>query len=164
MITKKMNIEEVKEFIRAQSDTTKIYLGTDSSCYKFDGDMWAEYSTVVVVHIDGNHGCKIFGQIDRERVYDQKKNKPAMRMMAEVYRTSEMFQEIKDVLGDREFEIHLDINPNKIHGSSVVVEQAIGYIKGTCNVVPFVKPNAWCASFGADRYSEIDSLRKKAEG
>jgi predicted RNase H-related nuclease YkuK (DUF458 family) len=56
-----------------------------------------------------------------------------------------------------EVEIHLDINPDEIHGSSVALQQAIGYIRGTCNIVPMVKPNAFCASFAADRYKLIAS-------
>jgi predicted RNase H-related nuclease YkuK (DUF458 family) len=49
----------------------------------------------------------------------------------------------------------LDINPDEMHGSSCVVSQAIGYIKGTCNVVPFVKPDAFAASYAADRFRSL---------
>jgi predicted RNase H-related nuclease YkuK (DUF458 family) len=71
--------------------------------------------------------------------------------MNEVYRVSEMFQRLATVLEDRPVEVHLDINPNEMHGSSCVVQQAIGYIRGTCNVVPMVKPDAFAASYAADR-------------
>jgi hypothetical protein len=40
-------------------------------------------------------------------------------------------------------------------GSSCVVGEAIGYIKGMCNVVPFVKPKAFAATYCADRLKEI---------
>ena len=35
------------------------------------------------------------------------------------------------------------------------LQQAIGYIKGTCNVTPMVKPDAPAASFCADRLKRI---------
>jgi predicted RNase H-related nuclease YkuK (DUF458 family) len=35
------------------------------------------------------------------------------------------------------------------------VQQAIGYIKGTCNVDAQVKPNAFAASYAADRLKFI---------
>ena len=74
-----------------------------------------------------------------------------MRLMNEVYKVSELFQKLKEVLEDRIVEVHLDINPNELFGSSCVVQQAIGYIKGTCNVTPLVKPGAFAASYAADR-------------
>jgi predicted RNase H-related nuclease YkuK (DUF458 family) len=52
-------------------------------------------------------------------------------------------------------EVHLDINPDEQHGSSCVISQAVGYIKGTCNVVPFVKPQAFAASYAADRLKNL---------
>jgi predicted RNase H-related nuclease YkuK (DUF458 family) len=52
-------------------------------------------------------------------------------------------------------EVHLDINRDEKHGSSCVVQQAMGYIKGTCNMTPMIKPNAPAASFCADRLKRI---------
>jgi predicted RNase H-related nuclease YkuK (DUF458 family) len=152
---KKLNLAEVKQFILDQSPSTKIYIGADSERFKMDGKWYADYTLAVVVHIDGCHGCKIFGEIQRELDYDQKKSKPAMRLMNEVYKVSELFQSLADVLEDRYVEVHLDINPNEMYGSSCVVQQAIGYIKGTCNVVPMVKPKAFAASYAADRLKEV---------
>ena len=152
---KKLDLDEVKKFIEAQSPSTKIYIGADSARFKMDGKWYADYTLAVVVHIDGNHGCKIFGEIQRELDFDQKKSKPAMRLMNEVYKVSELFQNLSSVLEDRYVEVHLDINPNERYGSSCVVQQAIGYIKGTCNVVPMVKPRAFAASYAADRLKEV---------
>lgn len=152
---KKLDLVEVKKFIEAQSPSTKIYIGADSERFKIDGKWYADYTLAIVVHIDGCHGCKIFGEIQRELDYDQKKSKPAMRLMNEVYKVSQLFQDLADVLEDRYVEVHLDINPNEIYGSSCVVQQAIGYIKGTCNVVPMVKPRAFAASYAADRLKYV---------
>jgi len=151
----KLNIQEVKDFIEAQGPSTKIYIGADSVRFKMKNQWYADYTLVVVVHIDGCHGCKIFGETQTEIDYDQKKSKPAMRLMNEVYKVSELFQSLREVLEDRDVEVHLDINPNIAYGSSCVVQQAIGYIKGTCNVTPMVKPNAFAASYAADRYSSL---------
>ena len=148
---KQLDINVVKAFIDAQSPETKIYLGADSERININGQWFADYTLAVVVHIDGKHGCKIFGEIQRERDYDQRKDRPSMRLMNEVYKVSELFQKLSDVLEDRPVEVHLDINPNQMYGSSCVVQQAIGYIRGTCNVVPLIKPKAFAASYAADR-------------
>lgn len=147
----KININEVSNFIQAQGPNTRIYLGADSERYKSNQVWWAEYTVAVVVHINGCNGCKIFGEITTERDYDHRASKPAMRLMNEVYRVSEMFQRLADVLADRDVEVHLDINPDEAHASSCVIQQAIGYIRGTCNVIPMVKPDAFAASYAADR-------------
>jgi predicted RNase H-related nuclease YkuK (DUF458 family) len=148
---KKLNLDEVREFIVNTSLSTKIYIGSDSARYR-KGDVWhAEYCTVVVVHYNGNRGCKVFGQLESERDYDQKKDKPRMRLMNEVMRTAQMYLDLEGAIGQRDVQIHLDINPDEKHGSSCVISEAVGYIKGMCNVVPFVKPNAFAASIAADR-------------
>lgn len=147
----KIDIDQVVEFIQQQPPNTKVYLGADSYRYLENNTWWAEYTVAVVIHVGSRHGCKIFGETTRERDYDQRKDRPSMRLMNEVYRVSEMFQRLAPALGDREVEVHLDINPNEMHGSSCVINQAIGYIRGTCNVVPMVKPRAFAASYAADK-------------
>jgi predicted RNase H-related nuclease YkuK (DUF458 family) len=154
----KIDIDQVVEFIQAQPPGTRVYLGADSERYKSDKVWWAEYTVAIVVHIGGRHGCKIFGEVSRERDYDQKADRPSMRLMNEVYRVSEMFQRLAPALTDREVEVHLDINPDEMHGSSCVIGQAIGYIRGTCNVIPMVKPRAFAASYAADRLKSITKV------
>ena len=152
---KKLNIDEVKAFIELQSPETKIYIGADSERMKRDGRWYADYTLAIVVHIDGCHGCKIFGEIQTEMDYDAKASKPSMRLMNEVYKVAELYHKIADVIGEKEVQIHLDINPDVRYNSSVVIQQAVGYIKGTCNVIPMVKPNAFAASYAADRLKEV---------
>lgn len=159
---KKINIEEVKAFIDAQSENTKIYIGADSERFMIGKDWYADYTLAIVVHIDGKHGCKIFGEVHRERDWDQKKDRPRMRLMNEVYKIAELYNKLHEVLEDRDLEIHLDINPDEMYGSSCVINEAVGFIRGMCNVVPMVKPNAFAASYCADRLKEIMVNRKTA--
>lgn len=146
-----LNLQEVSKFINAQSPDTKIYLGCDSERFRINNVWYADYILAIVVHIDGKHGCKLFGEVVRERDYDQRKDRPSTRLMTEVYKVSELYLKLADVLDGRDVEVHLDINPDEDCGSSCVLNQAIGYIKGTCNVVPLVKPDAFAASYAADR-------------
>jgi len=164
MIRKQLDLDEVKAFIASQTPETKVYIGGDSERFQIDGVWYADYINVVVVHKNGKNGCKVFGGIVRERDYDQYKDKPRMRLMNEVMKTAQLFIDLGEVLDDREVEIHLDINPNEKHGSSCVINEAVGYIKGMCNVVPLVKPNAWAASYCADRYKDaIQHIKTKED-
>lgn len=152
---KPLNIEEVKNFILSQSPQTKIYIGADSERYRKDGVWYADYTLAVVIHIDGCHGCKIFGEVQTELDYDYRASRPALRLMNEVYKVAELYQKLAEVVEDKEVEIHLDINPDEHYNSSVVIQQAVGYIRGVCNVEPKVKPVAFAASYAADRLKEL---------
>jgi predicted RNase H-related nuclease YkuK (DUF458 family) len=152
---KKLDLDQVKQFIDAQTPETKIYLGCDSERVKVDGVWHADYILAIVVHINGNNGCKLFGEVHRERDWDQKASRPSQRLMTEVYKVSELYLKLAEVLEGREVEVHLDINPDEEHGSNCVIAQAVGYIKGVCNVIPFVKPEAFAASYAADRFKGL---------
>jgi predicted RNase H-related nuclease YkuK (DUF458 family) len=159
---KKIDIDEVRDFIMSQSPETKVYIGGDSERFLVGKDWYADYIMVVVVHINGNNGCKIFGEVQRERDWDQKRDKPRMRLMNEVYKIAELYIKLHDVLQDREVQVHLDINPDEMYGSSCVINEAVGYIKGMCNVIPMVKPKAFAASYAADRYKSIAPNKRVA--
>ena len=153
---KKFDLEEVRRFIGNTSEETCIYIGADSERYRRkDGKWQADYTVAVVIHHEGNKGCKVFGEMTSELDYDNRKDRPAYRLMQEVYKAVQMYMELEEAIADRHVEVHLDINPNILHGSSCVVQQAIGYVRGTCNIVPMVKPEAFAASYAADRLKEI---------
>jgi predicted RNase H-related nuclease YkuK (DUF458 family) len=152
---KPFDIEAVKSFIRAQSAQTRIYIGVDSERMRENNTWYAIYTAAVVVHIDGKHGCRLFGEVSRERDWDQRADRPNTRLMNEVYRVSELYLRLADVLEHRLVEVHLDINSADQHASSNVVAQAIGYIRGTCNVVPKIKPEAFAATNAADRFRHL---------
>lgn len=151
---RKFEPEEVKAFIESTSPETSLYIGCDSYRFKKDGVWYARYSSVCVIHIDSKHGCRVYGLIDTERDYDQKKDKPKMRMMNEVYRAVQMYQQIADVVGDRRLEIHVDINKDPKHGSHVAYSEALGYVKGMTGLTAIVKPESPAASFCADHFRE----------
>ena len=154
-MNKQIDIQEVKDYILSQSADTKIYIGGDSERIMLNDQWYADYTLAIVVHIDGKHGCKIFGEVSRERDYDQKQDKPRMRLMNEVYKIAELYLKLHEVLEDRDVEVHLDINPSEMHGSNCVINEAVGYIRGMCNVIPMVKPRAFAASYAADRLKHV---------
>lgn len=134
---------------------TKVYLGCDSRRFRLGGRWYADDTLVVVLHDDGSKGAKILGTTVRERVFDNSPDRPAMRLMNEVYKIASMFQEFEDLFYSYHTEVHLDLNPNRRFKSSGVVSEAIGYIRGVCQLDPKLKPDAWAASFAADRYESL---------
>lgn len=156
MYKKHIDLVEVAEFVKACSLKTKIYIGCDSERLQIDSLWYADYITAVVIHIDGKHGCKIFGAVDRDRDYEHRIDKPRMRLMNEVYRVANLYLELSKVV-EHDIQVHLDINPDDKHNSSIVINEAVGYIRGMCGVTPMVKPLAFAASTVADRYKELRS-------
>lgn len=146
-MTREQEIETLKEAIEASSPTTKVYVGCDSKRYS-DGRV--KYATVVVLHIDGNHGCKMFSFIDNEIDYG-KVTAPRMRLVNEAYKAVDIASQLVDSIGDRHFELHLDLNTDPKYKSNSAVKEALGYVLGVLGFEAKLKPHAWCASIGADK-------------
>lgn len=160
----RINVEEIRSYISKQSDATKVYLGVDSERVNRNGVWFADYILAIVVHVDGCHGCHIFGEVIRERDYDQRKDKPYNRLMTEAYKVSDLYLKLQDAFGDREVEVHLDINSDENFYSNQVMQQAVGYVKGVTNVTEVrTKPNAFAASYAADRMKEFLDKRRRRE-
>lgn len=157
MFDKKISKEELKAYLTTCGPDTKIYLGCDSERFRIKGVWHADYMLCVVVHVNGNNGAKIFGQVDRERVYDTNPKKPGLRLMNEVVKVANLFIELQDVISDYEVEVHLDINKSKNHASNTIMNEALGYIRGVCMVEPKIKPAAWAASTAADRLKSLSA-------
>jgi|TARA_R110000851_G_scaffold230898_5_gene383708 predicted RNase H-related nuclease YkuK (DUF458 family) len=143
-------IEEIKEFLVNVEEDTKIYLGCDSVKYKKGGTWYARYTTVIIVHLGGRHGSRVFGYTESERDYDPNKTKPRMRLMNESYKVVGLYMELAEELEDFECEIHLDINSNPEHNSNLVIKEAVGYVMGMTGIDAKSKPEAFAASHCAD--------------
>ena len=139
-------IQKAKEAISNSSKTSSVYVGSDSVRYR-KGDIWyAKYSTVIVLHMDSNRGCQLFHETTDLRDYGNLKQ----RLLTEVSFAIAAATEILDVLDNRHMEIHLDINTNNKHKSSVAVKEALGYVRGSLNMEPKLKPYAFAATHAAD--------------
>lgn len=149
MFTKKQ-IEELVDLLLTLDNSTKIYLGCDSVRFVRDGRKFARYATVAIVHMNGNKGCKIFSTKSVEPDFDVKKNRPSIRLMNEVMKVCELYNQLIPFIDEFPIEIHLDLNTDPIHGSNCVASQAAGYVLGVTGIEPKLKPDSWAASFGAD--------------
>jgi len=147
-------IEEIVDYLIETPGS--VYLGCDSVKYKKGGQWYARYATVLVVHIEDRKGCKVFGYIEHEKDFDDKEDKPRLRLMNEVYKVAECYLAFGELLEDRSVEIHLDVNPKEEHASSAVVKQAVGYITGVTGIRPMIKPEAFAASYAADAGARKD--------
>jgi predicted RNase H-related nuclease YkuK (DUF458 family) len=139
-------IEEAKKAIAESSPESAVYLGTDSIRFTKKGQKYARYTTIVVLHIDGNHGCRLF----ENTVVLPDYNSIKQRMLNEVMFTVEHGMEIVDYIGGRPFEIHIDVNKDERHKSNVALKEARGYILGSFGIEPKFKPDAQAATHGAD--------------
>jgi predicted RNase H-related nuclease YkuK (DUF458 family) len=135
------NIEEVREFIAESSSQSAVYVGCDSRQAK-DKTIFV---TVIVVHINSNNGAKVFWQIEKVKKIESIRQ----RLMEEVSRAVITALSICDVVGDRPFEVHLDINPNPEHRSSLIVKEAVGYVLAQ-GLTPVLKPDSIAATTAAD--------------
>ncbi len=133
--------KKIREFIRSTSKESSIYVGCDSK-QKTGSTIFV---VAIVVHIDSNRGAKVFFEIKKER----KINSLRERLMREVDYAVLTALNIIDAVEDRPFEVHLDINPDDNYRSSVVVKEAIGYVRAQ-GLKPVLKPDSIAAYAVAD--------------
>lgn len=160
MIEKKIERTELETYLATCGEDARIFLGTDSERHKVKGVWFADYISVVVVadrDAGGYARNKIFYQVVRDRDYDVKKDKPTTRLINEIYNLCGLYKEFEDLFFPFEVELHMDINSKKTAGSNHVLTQAIGIVRGMCNIEPKCKPEAWAASFAADRAKQLVS-------
>jgi predicted RNase H-related nuclease YkuK (DUF458 family) len=146
-----MDMAEVARFIGQTSQETRVYVGCDSVLRSRGGRTSATYATVVVVHLDGCRGCKVFGRLDVQPDSGTMK----ARLLQEAWKAGEGAAELLPHLGDREMEDHLDIHTDPTAGSHIAIKEAAGYIRGLKGLVAHFKPNACIASACADRYARL---------
>ena len=139
-------IEEAKQAILDSSQESSVYIGCDSIRFRKNKIWYAKYSTVVIVHMDSKKGCRRFHESIDMPDYGNLKQ----RLLTEVQHAVSTATEIIDVLGDRHMEIHLDINPNPKHKSSIAVKEALGWVKGSLGIDAKIKPSAFAATHAAD--------------
>lgn len=143
-------VEDIVELLSTLDTRTKVYLGCDSVRYFKKGRAYGRFATVCIIHKNGNNGCKIFSNISYEPDYDVKKDRPKMRMLNEVRKVCELYNQLIPFIDEFDIEIHLDINTDPRHGSNCAANEAAGYVLGMTGIQPKLKPDSWAASFGAD--------------
>lgn len=142
-----MSYDDAKKAILDSSPSSSVYIGADSIRFKKkNGDWYAKYSTVIILHMDSKHGAKIFHKSVEMRDYGNLRQ----RLITEAGFAIEAASEIVDVVGNRHLEIHLDINPNPKHKSNIAVKEALGYVKGTTGLDAVIKPHSFAATHAAD--------------
>jgi len=141
--------EQVEE-LACLDTNTKVYLGCDSVVVRKNGRPYGKYGTVCIVHKNGKNGCKIFSNVSYEPNYDVKLGRPRMRMMNEVIKVCELYNQLIPFIDEYDIEIHLDISTDPKQGSNVAANEAAGYVLGVTGLEPKLKPYSFASSFGAD--------------
>jgi predicted RNase H-related nuclease YkuK (DUF458 family) len=150
------DFDTIRKEISASADDSSVYIGADSKVYSHKGEPMVAYVTVIILHHGSSKGAKIFRSHRTDRYYGQIRS----RLMAEVTDAILAGTEIADVIGDRGFEIHLDINRDERYKSSALVKEATGYVLGTMGFEPKLKPDSFAASSVADRYCVKDARKQ----
>jgi len=135
-----------------------VSVGTDSQRsgrgYKF--------ATVILITVREDlgggvtvgRGGKIISATYHLNTFGKDKEGVNERMLTEVGKSIEVAYEISPILEKHgiKMEIHADINPDPKWESNKSLNHAVGYILGMGYEFK-IKPSAWAASYGGDRYA-----------
>jgi len=122
-----LNFDEIREYIKSCSEKTKFYIGCDSQRIRKrkKGKKVARYMISVIAHIDGKHGGRVFGGVSYHEIIDGNLGKPFNRLFKEAEQVVSTYEELYDVLMDKDVELHIDISPNKENGSHIAHNAAV---------------------------------------
>lgn len=157
-----LDYDLIKQYIRDSHPDSVVMIGCDSVRKATGKTASANYSTVVVIRKASGpgvfHGCKVFAASVRLPDYGKviRSGKLAnlkLRLMQEVTFALEAFTGVHEAVGDRKFEIHLDIASDPRWESNVAMNDAKGYVMGMTGREPEFKPHALAASFAADAHA-----------
>lgn len=143
-ILEKFPIEEAIELLKNSSPTSSIYVGCDS----LPKGKYIDWIVVLVIHFDSNRGGTYkfgkFRETSRARNMGMKE-----RLWREVEMVAEVALALEPYIGERKFEVHLDLSPDKVNKSNTIITEAIGYITAL-GFQAVVKPDSFAASSVAD--------------
>lgn len=148
----KYSIEHIRARVAEAGSDSLVYVGTDSKQTKFH----TTFITVVIIHKgaksnEGGKGCEVFPFV----VSVPKIKHLKQKLLQEVnYAMSYALDLVYDSEGNevvpREIvEVHMDINPNPRHKSSVAVKEALAYVSGQGFTARF-KPDALASTGASD--------------
>lgn len=157
-ITRKIDFDEIKEAIKKSSKDSSIYIGCDSQQHK----KYTIFGLAIIIHIQSSKGGKMFVELSKtSRIKNMRQ-----RLMMEVQIAVEASLNLIEEIGERKFEIHLDVNSDTRHQSSIICKEAIGYVSGQgfeCKI----KPDSFAATHAADHIVRGDykkgTIRKDTE-
>lgn len=144
-------IVEIVDLLSKMGPDTKVYFGCDSKVIKKGNQKFAKYATVCIIHMNGKNGCRLFSHKSTEKCFDQKSNKPKMRMITEAMKVCELYLQLIGYIDEFDVEVHLDINTDPKHASQCAATEAAGYVLGMTGIHPKMKPHSWAAGRGADK-------------
>lgn len=146
-----IDFEDLRKQISETSPETSIYVGCDSQIIKTSKEKgFTRFITCVVIHFDSKHGGKAFFEDVREmRIIPLRE-----RLLKEVYSAVGVALQIVEAVGDRNLEVHVDINPDERWGSNVVHKEATSYVKAN-GLKVLSKPYSYVASCVADHLLKL---------
>lgn len=139
-------IPYIKAYLE-QHPGTEIYIGCDS---QNDGAR-TSYATVIVLHNTGRGGHVLFSKDEVPRVRRTTKSEVEfVRLWAEVERSVEVAEFLKDNGIQKPKAIDIDLNPDPQFQSNAVLRSALGYVE-SLGYTPRCKPDAVSATYVADK-------------
>lgn len=143
----------------AKGNLLKVSIGTDSQ----RSGRGFKFATVILITrkldmgngvLQGKGGMMMYTEYYHS-FKGKRKDSVNERMIYEVGKSIEVASEVASVLDffGIKLEIHADINPDPRWESNKALSAAVGYILGMGYDFK-IKPDAWAASYGGDKYAK----------
>lgn len=141
----KGNCTSLLEIVGIIEHDHEIFVGTDSQLV---ADRWI-FATVICLYREGRGG-RLFFRRTRKKKSDHQSLED--RLLAEVYNSVAVADEIRNMRPSLRINVHADISSKEKNKSNRVAKLAESYINGM-GFNAKIKPEAWAAAAVADRFT-----------
>jgi uncharacterized protein len=148
----KYSINDIRLAISKAGSDSLVYVGTDSKQSKYQ----TTFITVVIIHkgaksSTGGRGCEVFPFVTSVPKIKNLKQKLLEEVnIAMKYALDLVYDEEGNIVVPLDIvEVHMDINPNPKHKSSIAVKEAVSYVTGQ-GLTAKVKPDALASTGASD--------------
>lgn len=118
---KRFQLNRIRAEIEGAGKQTSVYIGCDSKVLKD----YIIFGVVVAIHDRRKGGASCYAK--KIKIY--RKMMMTERLLKETEFAIEYTSKLETILIDRDFEIHLDINPHPRHKSHQVFNSAVGWVE-----------------------------------
>ena len=145
-------INTAKELIQRSTGECSVYVGCDSKVFCQSGkNKVVKYHVTVWIHRNSKNGAYcVYKDFVTEPFYGNRSD-INQRLLKEAELAAVVAAEIKQSVGNRTFQVHLDISSDDVNKSNQSYKAAEGYVYGIAGIKPNMKPDAPAASYACDR-------------
>ena len=129
-----------------EDSSLQVYIGTDSHVHNN-----CAYFAIAICILREGRGGNFF--IKKFKEGSKHQQEMSYRLLKEVTNSIEIASEIRKNIPNRQITVHIDVNENQKHKSSLHTKRLVNFVK-SMGFICETKPNSWASFSVADKFTK----------